>query len=148
MYSFITHDYAFTFFRVSFQGWRWPTSIPACLLIRPPLQWNVSGNICWTWFLPAPSPKQQTHGNNAISPLLLMPQRLALLISITAMLIIILLFSIDSGSDGQDKNSFSRWSEVYLNLFSTPSYATLFLFRITSLMELFSSSFRDARNMS
>lgn len=45
-----------------------------------------------------------------------MPQLLALLISITAMLIIILLFSIDSGSDGQDKNSFSCWLEVYLNL--------------------------------
>lgn len=55
---------------VPWQVWLWPMWTPACLLIRPPLQLSASENIFWTWFLPALSPKQQTHGNNAI-PLLI-----------------------------------------------------------------------------
>lgn len=48
------------------QVWLWPMWTPACLPIRPPLLLSVSESTCWTWFPPAPSPKQPTHGNNAI----------------------------------------------------------------------------------
>lgn len=39
---------------------------PACLPIRPAPLWSVSESTCWTWFPPVLSPKQPTHGNNAI----------------------------------------------------------------------------------
>lgn len=50
---------------VSSQGWPWHTLTPACLPTRPVLLWSVNGSTCWTWFLPALSPKQPIHGNNA-----------------------------------------------------------------------------------
>lgn len=51
---------------VSWQVWLWPMWTPACLPIRPALLLSVSGNTCWTWFPPVRSPRQPTHGNNAI----------------------------------------------------------------------------------
>lgn len=51
---------------VSWQVWLWPMWTPACLPIRPPLLSSVSESTCWTWFPPVLSPKQPTHGNNAI----------------------------------------------------------------------------------
>lgn len=39
---------------------------PACLPIRQALQLSVSESTCWTWFPPVLSPRQPTHGNNAI----------------------------------------------------------------------------------
>lgn len=102
---------------VSWQVWLCPMWTPACLLIRAALLWSVSASTCWTWFPPVLSPKQPTHGNNAI----LLPTdniTIIFLISITAILIIILILSMDSASarNGAVRISiFFCWLEVLLH---------------------------------
>lgn len=41
-------------------------STPVCLCTRHHLRWTVSESTSWTWSLPAPFPKRQTHGNNVL----------------------------------------------------------------------------------